>query len=146
MPATARLFLCARCRAQVLICSGCDRGHSYCADGCSVVSRRTSVREAGRRYQRSRPGRFAHAARMRRYRARQQQVTQHGSAQALRGALLAINPMTQTSTAVKPIALEPSAPRCHLCACVCSVFVRRGWLRHPGSFRLHHRTGPQRDH
>ena len=30
-PIPARLFLCARCRVQVAICSRCDRGHIYCA-------------------------------------------------------------------------------------------------------------------
>ena len=28
--ATAQFFLCGRCRAQVLICSHCDRGQIYC--------------------------------------------------------------------------------------------------------------------
>ena len=31
----ARLFLCARCRRQVLICSVCDRGQQYCGARCS---------------------------------------------------------------------------------------------------------------
>ena len=26
----ARLFVCARCKRQVLICSRCDRGQEYC--------------------------------------------------------------------------------------------------------------------
>jgi hypothetical protein len=38
--ATARLFLCARCRAQVLICSCCDRGNIYCGEGCAEEIRR----------------------------------------------------------------------------------------------------------
>jgi hypothetical protein len=29
--ASARLFLCAGCRLQVVICSCCDRGQIYCA-------------------------------------------------------------------------------------------------------------------
>ena len=33
----ARLFLCARCRRQVLICSRCDRGQQYCGARCSGV-------------------------------------------------------------------------------------------------------------
>ncbi|CAE6876637.1 hypothetical protein R69746_08817 [Paraburkholderia aspalathi] len=75
---TGRLLVCARCRAQVLICGPCDRGNRYCRD-CTKEARRVSVREAGRRYQRSRRGRFAHAARSRRHRARRKIVTHHGS-------------------------------------------------------------------
>jgi predicted AAA+ superfamily ATPase len=37
---TARLFLCARCRAQVLLCSRCDRGQVYCGPECSQSARR----------------------------------------------------------------------------------------------------------
>ena len=51
-----RLFLCLACRAQVLICSHCDRGHVYCAMGCAQKARRRSLRAAGRRYQTSRRG------------------------------------------------------------------------------------------
>jgi len=78
MEAMGRLFLCARCRVQVLICSACDHGQVYCAGGCSQLSRRASVREAGQRYQRSRKGRFVHAERSRRYRQRRQNVTHQG--------------------------------------------------------------------
>ena len=35
----ARLFLCQGCRVQVLICSHCDRGHIYCAEGCAGEAR-----------------------------------------------------------------------------------------------------------
>jgi len=58
MQNTARLFKCARCRAQVLICSRCDRGHIYCGRTCSQQARRESLRAAGRHYQRSRRGRL----------------------------------------------------------------------------------------
>ena len=35
--ASARLFLCAGCRAQALICSCCDRGQIYCAGDCGPL-------------------------------------------------------------------------------------------------------------
>ena len=35
---TARLFNCARCGDQVVICSCCDRGHCYC-QGCALAAR-----------------------------------------------------------------------------------------------------------
>jgi hypothetical protein len=59
----ARLFVCARCRAQVLLCSRCDRGQRYCGRDCSRAARQGSRREAAQRYQRSRAGRLAHAQR-----------------------------------------------------------------------------------
>jgi hypothetical protein len=77
--ATGRLFLCARCQAQILVCSHCDRGQIYCAQGCAQTARRAAQRAAGRRYQASRRGRVNHAARAGRYRARQNNVTHQGS-------------------------------------------------------------------
>lgn len=67
----ARRFVCARCRAPVLVCSHCDRGQIYCATGCAPTARRQLQRDAGRRYQDSLRGRFNHAARTQRWRTRQ---------------------------------------------------------------------------
>ena len=39
MDRPARLFLCARCRTQVLLCSHCDRGQRYCTPACSRQAR-----------------------------------------------------------------------------------------------------------
>jgi hypothetical protein len=72
--ASARLFLCKRCRDQMLICSHCDCGHVYC-DRCAEAARRQRQREAGKRYQATRKGRRAHAARQCAYRARRNDVT-----------------------------------------------------------------------
>jgi hypothetical protein len=80
--AIARLYLCARCRVQVLICSRCDRGNIYRKRGRAAESRRTKQRAAGQRYQRSLRARRNHVARARRYRARQNNVTHQGSAWA----------------------------------------------------------------
>ena len=66
----ARLFVCARCRVQVLLCSRCDRGQRYCGRACSRAARRQSLCAAASRYQRSWGGRIAHAARSRRWRQR----------------------------------------------------------------------------
>ena len=110
----ARRFLCARCRAPALVCSHCDRGQIYCAAGCAAVARLQSQREAGRRYQRSRPGRFVHAARTRRWRQRQallavsaaraematpQSVTHQGSPLPASDAVLTVpSPMSAAAT------------------------------------------------
>ena len=67
---SARLFLCARYFVQVRLCSHCDRGQRYRTPICSSLARDTAQREAASRYQRSRGGRMAHAARSRRWRIR----------------------------------------------------------------------------
>jgi hypothetical protein len=38
MESSARLFTCARCRAQVLICRRCDRGNIYLWSGVLTAS------------------------------------------------------------------------------------------------------------
>jgi len=126
-----RLFLCARCRAQVLICRSCDRGQIYCNEGCAREARGERQREAGRRYQTSGRGRAAHASRARRYRARRKSVTHHGPLlQSGRD-----DPAPSTPPAAES---QPSSPRnlsmrpsffCQWCECGCSQFVRQEFLR-----------------
>ena len=117
MDATGRFFLCAGCRAQVVICSPCDRGQRYCAGGCGQAAREHSVREAGRRYQYSRRGRFNHAARNRRYRARQRNVTHQGSPAPAADDLLPVTSTTRDRHAATtvldlvPTALVPDGAR-----------------------------------
>lgn len=134
--APGRTFLCARCRKRVLICSRCDRGQLYCAEDCALIARRVAQRAAGRRYQQSRDGRFAHAERNRRYRVRQKNVTHQGSAPP--------PPDGQVTSDPTVIASEPFSPtrrreyslqcsvepwRCHFCGYLCPEFVRQGFLR-----------------
>lgn len=83
MDRTARLFLCARCRDQVLLCSHCDRGQQYCSRTCSSLSRRERRREAAERYQSSRGGRLKHAARTACWRQRQRSLRQAGAGDAI---------------------------------------------------------------
>ena len=129
MPATGRLFVCARCRAQVIVCRRCDRGQIYCDGDCSMASRQASMRVAGQRYQRSRHGRFAHAERMRRYRSRQNKVTHQGSAVPAADALLAPTSTTSAARVAVP-ATAPFVPEhCHFCHRVGPGFVRLGPLR-----------------
>jgi hypothetical protein len=161
----ARLFLCARCHCQVLVCSRCDRGQRYCASGCSAVTRQARQREAGQRYQQGRAGRFHHAARTRRWRQRRaiqaKIVTHHGS-QAVSGdavlpdidtqRAIAAAPMpcpatpttTATATLSKPhagdtVSLRSVLWRCHWCHAPCRLHVRQGFLRH-------HRREPDHGH
>jgi hypothetical protein len=76
MDRSARLFLCARCRDQVLLCSHCDRGQQYCGRACSSLSRRERRRETAERYQGSRGGQLKHAARSARWRQRRRSLRQ----------------------------------------------------------------------
>ena len=125
--APARLFVCIRCRTQVLICSCCDRGQIYCAGGCAQEARYHAQRAAGRRYQTSRRGRLAHAVRARRWRARQKNVTHQSSPPPPPDDLVLPG---SAVTASEP---SPDARRwtwhCHWCGCRCSQFVRQGFLR-----------------
>jgi hypothetical protein len=153
---TGRLFLCARCQAQVLVCSHCDRGQRYCANGCANLTRRTRQREAGERYQQSRIGRHKHAARMYQWRKRRAAlakiVTHHSSDVTPADAVLqanesppAISPDSQApspcssiapdsialcATANTRISMPAPVRRCHWCQSPCPALVRQGFLRH----------------
>jgi len=70
MDQPARLYLCACCRVQVILCSRCDRGNRYCGRQCRHQAREQARRETAQRYQRSWRGRIAHAQRSRRWRQR----------------------------------------------------------------------------
>jgi hypothetical protein len=79
MDRAARLFLCARCRDQVLLCSHCDRGQQYCSRTCSSVSRRERRRQTAQRYQSSRGGQLKHAARSASWRERRRSLRRAGA-------------------------------------------------------------------
>ena len=129
MELSARLFHCARCHDQVVICRHCDRGNVYCFKGCAAAARKRSLRDAAARYRRSHRGRIANAARQRRYRARQQKVTHQGSDPA---GVVASSPRAAIKPAVghpvtRDIAPEPT--RCHRCGCAVSEYLRQRFLR-----------------
>jgi hypothetical protein len=131
--ATARFFLCARCSAQVLICSCCDRGQIYCAAGCAREARRSAQRAAGERYQSTYCGRRNHAARARKYRAQQKKVTHQGSppqpADDVMSEGSAFPPSTPRPRRSPRYFPRESPWRCHWCGRRCSSFVRNGFLR-----------------
>lgn len=136
MLTTARLFNCARCHRQVVICRHCDRGQRYCGPGCAQAARRAGVRAAGTRYQRSRPGRMNHAHRQRRYRTRRRKVTHQGSPPPARSASLPPESRASAPSPGEPAATPPRAgQRCHFCGRVCSELLRLGFLGQ-------HRDGP----
>ena len=129
MQSSARLFNCARCCCQVVICSHCDRGNIYCGKQCSQRARHQSRREAGRRYQRTRRGRFAHAERQRRYRQRRRaKVTHQGSRPEVADETLPAESRTSARRVESPPAVPGNGLRCHLCGRVCSHFLRQSFL------------------
>lgn len=126
---TARLFTCARCRRQVVICSRCDRGNRYCGKPCAQTARRQSQRAAARRYQASRRGRLAHAARQHRYRQRRRtKVTHQGSLPRRPDGTLPAESGQSDRQGVVPGADVGADRRCDLCAARCSPFLRQGFL------------------
>lgn len=127
--ASCRTFLCGRCRTRVFICSHCDRGHVYCFGGCARTARRQAQRDAGRRYQRSRDGRFAHAERSRRYRARRKIVTHHGSPRPPDDGLVGTD-RTVAARGPQLMTGGSAATYCHRCGRRCSALVRQVLLRH----------------
>jgi hypothetical protein len=156
LEAPGRLLVCVRCRAQVLICSCCDRGQIYCAGGCARDARRQAQCAAGRRYQTSRRGRVNHAARAGRYRARQKNVTHQGSPPQRRDDVVSVDVAASASrpaaasspdVAMRSRGHGPGLWRCHWCGCRCPPFVRIGFLcrRRRGSRRGRTR-GEQHDH
>jgi hypothetical protein len=129
MQSSARLFNCARCRCQVVICSHCDRGNLYCGKRCSEAARRQSRREANKRYRTTRRGRLAHAERQRRYRQRRRKkVTHQGSPPVLPDETLPAESRTSARRSDFPATDPADGIRCHLCGRVCSHFVRQSFL------------------
>ena len=150
---SARLFLCARCRDQVLLCSHCDHGQLYCSPACSFAGRHERRRETAQRYQRSRGGRLKHAARTACWRSRRRslrqasaggdidKVTHQGCPHSAADASLlacdipsACEPTTPTNSArdgepATAAAVSFVALACRRCAHPLLPHVRLGWLR-----------------
>ena len=143
-PISGRLFVCARCHAQVVICSVCDRGQRYCSRQCSAQARRASLLKAGRLYQSSPVGGLAHARRARAYRQHKRQrlaqpppapapapapakiVTHQCSQELDTGDVLAVKLDVARSTGCE----EPLRWHCCWCPRTGQSEVRCGFLRH----------------
>lgn len=133
---SSRLFLCARCKCLIVICTSCDRGQIYCSSDCSEIRRRETISQAARRYQRSAIGARNHARRQARYRSRQQKVTHHGSrppgsAAKLLRTVLAAALLLGSSQRKRPgevPALPLETTRCHFCGRSSSGFTRSSFL------------------
>lgn len=126
MEISARLFHCARCQRQVMICSHCDHGQLYCGPQCSGAARKESLHAASHRYQSSKKGKHRHANRQRRYRTRLKKVTHQGSPQPPPHDVLP--PERRKPERLPSLSSAPEDIRCHFCHRRCSRFVRLGFL------------------
>jgi hypothetical protein len=120
MEHTARIFNCARCHRQVVICSCCDRGNIYCSQTCSTASRQESIRAAGVRYQKTYTGKLKHAERQRRYRCKK--VTHHSYQMLPTNDLLRFD----IDEAIKIVRKDEL--HCHFCGCSCNQLLRTSFL------------------
>lgn len=138
--AAGRMFLCARCREPVVLCSRCDRGQRYCGQVCSRAARKDFQRDAGRRYQSGSAGRVKHAERSRRWRERQEEqcaggsegsgtVTHHGLLQGLTGAPGLSSDTKDSAVPINPGATAQAQWLCPQCAAALQPWVRQGFLR-----------------
>jgi hypothetical protein len=126
---SCRMFLCARCRSQVLVCRRCDRGQIYCVGTCAQEARHDHQREARRRYQATPRGRAMHAARSRRYRARVRCVTDQGLANEQKAGPFLESEVWEALS--EPSSSRKSPPQwfCHYCRCSASALLRLSALR-----------------
>ncbi len=70
MEISARLYNCARCHQQAILCSHCDHDNIYCFDGCAQEAGTLSLREASKRYRKSPKGLLNAASRQAEFRRR----------------------------------------------------------------------------
>jgi hypothetical protein len=126
---SARLYNCARCQCQAIICRRCDRGNHYCSPECAGQSRQEKQREAALRYQRSLKGRHRHAQRQQRYRQRQKEkVTHQCSVQLGAYDLLTTVHKTLVCELKKPLVDKKAGIVCHFCGCHCDDKLRWTFL------------------
>ena len=129
MCASARLFQCALCYTQTLICSLCDRGHQYCSASCSGKARRESLRRANRKYAQSRHGKHHNAERQRRYRLRKiRKVTDQGSKPTPPPVSLPLLVSTPGLKGFAPVVARSLSQVCHFCLARISRFLRNDFL------------------
>ncbi len=124
---SGRLFLCRRCRSQVIVCSCCDRGQVYCGAECSRQVRRQAQRAAAERYAESPRGRRCHADRSRRYRARREIVTHQGSPKPPAGGVVTAGAMAISRDDAAPTGRART--HCRWCGRPCLPQLRQGFLR-----------------
>lgn len=131
MKRTARLFQCALCHTQSIVCSCCDRGQIYCGIFCVITARKKAMKLAGVCYQNTFNGKQKHAARQSCYRERQKKIVTHQGSPSI-PQNVPINPLenkaNKTETGQKPLALT-----CGFCGKPVSAWVRNDFVRRRGA-------------
>ena len=123
MEHSARIFNCARCHRQVIICSCCDRGNIYCGSTCSQESRKKSHRASEKRYQNTYRGKLNHAKRQSRYQERKRKkMTDHGSNE------IGTSDLLQFETNECANSIHNGEIHCHFCGCICDSSLRVEFL------------------
>jgi hypothetical protein len=122
---SARLYNCARCGCQVIICSHCDRGNIYCSGDCSEQSRKEKLKEAQKRYEKTDKAKKAKAKRQQNYRQRKKRKATHqGSGVLLLYDLLLIELEKLKNKIQKCHFTRCIRQYCHFCGSQCSDFLR----------------------
>ena len=127
---SCRIFICACCRCQSLVCRRCERGQIYCTGTCAQEARRDKQRLARRRYQTTPRGRVMHAERSRRYRARAARVTDHGRAVEQESVLFHRLEGSEATREPSSGGMPPIHSYCHHCGQPASSLLRLSALRH----------------
>ena len=129
MENSARLFYCAGCHRQVIVCRQCDRGQCYCGRECAQSARTASLRAANHRYQKTYRGRLHHAQRQQRYRLRQREqaekVTYQGSQETPPHDVLT---QQRRRMMADELPAKKSSMQCHFCHRSVCRFLRRAFL------------------
>jgi hypothetical protein len=143
MSCTARLFLCARCRCQAVLCSHCDRGNRYCSASCAQAARRHAQRAAARRYRASRRGRLAQAARQQRYRRRRCKKVTHQGSPVLSVHQSSVHEPVVSAPSPRVLPMPPVVEvHCQRCGRLCSGLVRQDFLRRRPAHAVINRSAP----
>lgn len=137
MEPTARLFQCALCHIQTMVCSKCDHGQIYCSDICATFARKISLKAARARYQSTLKGKHNHAACQARYRMKlislSKKVMDHSSKSPVDYA-----PIQQPENKAKNPENDhaKTAFICCFCNKPVSAYLRNDFLQCKNSIRL----------
>ncbi len=123
MEHSARIFNCARCHSQAIICVCCDRGNIYCGLTCSQESRQESHRASDKRYQDTYRGRLNHAKRQSRYQERKRKIMTDRSSQEI-----PIGDLLQFKTKERVNTIFGNEIHCHFCDRICDSSLRMEFL------------------
>ena len=127
---SGRLYSCARCHCQVIICSHCDRGNIYCSGECSQAARCEKIKQANQRYEQTSKAKRLKSIRQQRYRQSQKakKATDQGTLVVRLYDLLLSELKQLKKRLINYRLLYCRHLCCHFCATPCDDFLRQGYL------------------